>query len=337
MNASHPLVSVVLSVYNGEEYLRESINSILSQTQKDFEFLIIDDASLDGSVDVVTSFNDSRIRLIRNEENLGLVGSLNKGLAEAKGKYIARMDHDDIADPVRFEMQVTFLELNPNVAVLGTGYKIIGKSDQDVVYQTNHQEIRWKQLYECHMLHPSVFLRREVIEVNNFRYDNRFKHCEDYELWSRISQEYEIANLPDILMQYRLLETSITHKHGQEQKEHSISVRKSLFNYLGLKEINREEVFLFERAAYRDFTLTYTELTVLSNLYKRILQCNAKSNYFETSFLRGKLSDIWYHQCANHSKFGYSIYSLFKTIPALTNCQRADVKIKLLIKAILRK
>ena len=125
-------ISVVMAVYNGEKYLRSAIDSILSQTYIDFEFIIIDDCSTDNTANILESYTDSRIQIIRNEKNLRLPASLNKGLKIAKGKYIARMDADDIAMPDRFEKQVKYLEAHQEVAVIGGSFQVFNEFGKDI-------------------------------------------------------------------------------------------------------------------------------------------------------------------------------------------------------------
>jgi glycosyltransferase involved in cell wall biosynthesis len=144
-----PRISVVMSVYNGEKYLRQAIESILQQTYTDFEFIIIDDGSTDSSREIIQSYDDKRIRLVINEQNIGLTKSLNKGIRLAKGEFIARMDADDISLPQRFEKQVAYLDSHPEVGVLGTYANIIdhrGKIINNIIFPTEHETILWTML-----------------------------------------------------------------------------------------------------------------------------------------------------------------------------------------------
>ena len=139
----NPLVTVLMPVYNGEKYLKEAIESILNQTFKDFEFLIINDGSTDNSVKIIQSFNDLRIRLIHNESNIGLIKTLNKGLKLSNGKYIARMDCDDVSLPKRLSVQINFMEKHPEIGVCGSWVKIIGLEQKFInKYPQKHEEAR---------------------------------------------------------------------------------------------------------------------------------------------------------------------------------------------------
>ncbi len=156
-----------MSVYNGEKYLREAIDSILGQTFKDFEFLIIDDGSTDSSVEIIRSYADPRIRLIQNEENIGLSRSLNKGLKLARGEYIARMDADDISLPRRLAAQVGLLDKQPDIGLVGTSIQLIDCDGERMhVHRvpTTHAQILWALCFTTPLAHPSVVFRKVIIE-----------------------------------------------------------------------------------------------------------------------------------------------------------------------------
>ena len=168
-----PLISVVMSVFNSELYVKEAIDSILNQTFEDFEFIILDDGSTDKSVDIIQGYTDSRIRFFQNDKNLGLRGSLNRGLQLAEGKYIARMDSDDIAVERRFEIQVKYLEQHPDVVMCGGNvhYLIDGKIKRNKeIFPCSFQEIRIALLrYNC-FFHPTVMLRTDFIRAHELYY-----------------------------------------------------------------------------------------------------------------------------------------------------------------------
>lgn len=200
-----PLVSVVMTVYNGEKYLAAAVESILGQTFRDFEFIIIDDGSTDKTPELLNAFaaKDARISVLR-QPNHGLCYSLNRGCAAAHGKYIARMDADDVSLPKRLELQVAFLEQNPRTAALGTELKFLddnGTSDCDWNIPTQPDEVARQLLKYNALPHSSVLMRRAVFEELG---GYRFQHTEDYDLWLRMSDRYELTNLPAPLMHYRL-------------------------------------------------------------------------------------------------------------------------------------
>lgn len=199
-----PTVSVVLSVYNAERHLRGAVNSILDQTLSDFEFIIIDDGSTDDTGKILGEYRDPRIRLI-SRENRGLTHSLNEGVLAARGKYVARMDADDVSVSTRFAKQVEFLDANPHIGVVGSNYTIIDENGRPLLttdFFTHPDELR-TCLVLCNQIgHGSVMVRKEVI-VKAGMYDATVGIVEDYDLWQRISGIGELANLPDVLYLWR--------------------------------------------------------------------------------------------------------------------------------------
>ena len=208
-----PTLSVILPVYNGLPYLEEAINSVLNQSFKDFELIIINDGSTDGSVAVIEKFNDFQIRFLQ-QENQGLAATLNRAIALSDGKYIARQDQDDISFPLRLEKQVTFLEANPDVGMVGTGAEIwVGndKTDRRLEHATDDALIKFGLLFNNLFVHSSVMIRRSVIEkVGGYSEDKSRQPPEDYELWSRVAREFKLANLPEVLMAYREVQGSMS-------------------------------------------------------------------------------------------------------------------------------
>ena len=208
----NPKVTVLMSAYNGEKYLREAIDSILGQTFKDFEFLIINDGSTDKTGEILKSYNDPRIKIINNNKNIGLTKSLNKGLRLAKGEYIARQDADDISMPERLKKEVEFLERNRNVGLVGTDYFMInekGKSVHIVKCLNGSRELKEKLLEGNQFGHGSVMLRRECIDkVGTYR--EEFKFAQDYDFYLRIAEVYDVANTSEPLYKWRIDSKSIS-------------------------------------------------------------------------------------------------------------------------------
>jgi glycosyltransferase involved in cell wall biosynthesis len=206
-----PLVSIVMSVYNGVKYIAESVKSILTQTYTNFEFIIINDGSTDGTREILESYQDERIVLI-HQENMGLTKSLNKGIALAKGKYVARQDADDVSKSDRLEKQVAYMEAHPQVGLLGTRLEFIDdKGDvlRPSLLPTDNEVLQERLVRINQFCHASVLIRREALDkVGEFR--DYFRYAQDYDLWLRIAEHYEIANLPDALVQYRELDDAIS-------------------------------------------------------------------------------------------------------------------------------
>lgn len=224
---NNPLVSVIMSVYNGEKYLRESIESILGQTFKDFEFIIINDGSTDKSENIIKSFNDPRIKLI-SRSNKGLVASLNEGIEKSLGKYIARMDSDDISESERLEKQINFLKSNPDISVVGSWAKKINENSQ-IIEEMNYppaknKEIKKYSLFHNPFIHPSIMFKKEIIKKIGL-YNPFFKNAEDYEFWSRVLASFQVANLPLSLLRYRINQAGITRSRNMKMRAMSLLAR----------------------------------------------------------------------------------------------------------------
>src|SRR3989344_7907586 len=201
---NNPMVTVLMPVYNGERYLRQYIESILNQAYKDYELLIIDDASTDTSRKIIHSYHDPRIRLIENTGNLGLIKTLNHGLSLAKGDYIARQDQDDISHPMRLEKQVGYLNSHPEIVLLGTRIDTIdqkGRKSESYGYSTASSEdaIYWQLMFTNPFAHPSVMMRATTVRAIG-GYDEYFIDCEDYDLFSRLTHAHKTTNLNEALL-----------------------------------------------------------------------------------------------------------------------------------------
>lgn len=223
-----PVVSVLLPVFNGEKYLVQAIDSILSQTFCDFELLLLDDGSTDGSLKILRKYEmlDSRIRLT-TRENRGLIATLNELLTQARGKYIARMDADDVALPGRFASQLNFLERNPSVVCVGGSYEIIdgaGRYLTTFIQPSTDVEIQGLMLAgHVAINHPTVMVRSISMSAMG-GYDTRYEAAEDYDLWLRIGEIGELANLNEVVLKYRLHENSVSETSGKKQRE---SIRRA--------------------------------------------------------------------------------------------------------------
>lgn len=261
-----PHVTVLLSVYNGERFLAEAIDSILCQSYKNFEFIIIDDASTDSTAEILKRYEreDSRIKIVTNAVNLRLAASLNKGISLASGELIARMDADDVSLPDRLEKQVAFMQANPNVWVCGTALSVYDSPDTTWLPPLDNDSIRAMLLFESCLYHPTVVMHKKLF--NNFSYLSSMLPAEDYDLWSRMAQKTEIlfANLPTPLLRYRINEGKGRSEYKQRQREAADMVRLNLLHNIGLKPTNQEF------AAHRTLATYENGLTTL-----RLWQCLA--------------------------------------------------------------
>ena len=224
-----PSISVLMPVYNTETYLAEAIQSIIAQTYVDFELLVIDDGSTDNSFQIAKEFAqlDARVRPIHKAENQGLVSALNLGLDLARGEYIARMDADDISLPERLEKQITYLRVHPEVGVIGSRIRYMdAKGNLSTIPKTARLDIniRWSLFFENPFSHPVVMMRKSIIDQHHLRYSSNAEHVEDYEFWGRFLLVSKGANLPEILLHYRIHPGSVGDKCGRLQNERAMHI-----------------------------------------------------------------------------------------------------------------
>jgi GT2 family glycosyltransferase len=221
-----PRVSILLPIYNGAGLLGEAIESALAQSYRDFELLVLDDASVDDGAAIAEGFGDPRVQVIRNERNLGQVATLNRGLQEARGEYVARLDQDDACLPERLERQVALLDAEPDVAVAGTWVDVVDEAGTvvheararlDVVVDTIHGIL----IDRLPLAHPSVMFRRDVVLAAD-GYDEAVRYCEDMDLWRRlVLAGHELRVVPEPLLRYRRHAGQQSSQHAAEQRSNN--------------------------------------------------------------------------------------------------------------------
>lgn len=231
---SNPLISIVLPVYNAEKFLKEAIESILTQSYTNYEFIIINDCSTDASWKIIQEYKqkDDRIVAIKNNINLKLSKTLNKGISLSKGKYIARMDADDVSMPDRFEKQVSFLEANNDVGIIGSNIIIINEKNEVIgyrKYQLDDKNIKKNIFYFSPFAHPAVILRSSVLEKAGY-YNDDFNPAEDYELYFRIGKYSDFANIDQNLLKYRIIDNSMTTGNTANMERQTIKIREQYLN-----------------------------------------------------------------------------------------------------------
>ncbi len=224
-------ITVLMSVYNSSTHLMEAIDSILNQTFIDFEFLIINDGSTDTTSNILESLKDHRIRIVKNSTNKGLIYSLNKGLSLSKGKYIVRMDSDDISHPNRLQKQWNFMEKNSYTDICGSFSNVIGT--REVRRPPTNYIKCWLELLVNNVIsHPSVIIRRDSLIKNNLFYSNEYLHSEDYDLWVRCSmKKMRIENIAEVLLYYRIHENQVSQKYLTIQLHAAKEIRKKYLAY----------------------------------------------------------------------------------------------------------
>jgi glycosyltransferase involved in cell wall biosynthesis len=275
-------ISVILAVYNGELYLKEAIDSILSQTFKNFEFIIVNDGSTDSTSAIISGYDDPRIVCIDNELNRGLTYSLNTGLSKSKGKYIARMDADDVSFPQRLQVQFDFMEAHSEVGICGSYIEemFFEKPNSKKIQKFPESDIEIKSFtfFQAPFCHPTVMIRRSVLEENNLQYPDAYYRAEDYALWVKLLKYTKGYNIPSALLQYRkheASETALADKNENEKNKILNEVQNLYFTQNGLS-LNSEELLAFSLFANRSigYNLSFKkqhEITkVLKNFFSQL-------------------------------------------------------------------
>ena len=262
-NENLSLVSVIMPVYNGAMYLNEAITSILGQTYSNFEFIIINDGSTDRSEEIILSFSDSRIVYVKNPENYRLIKTLNLGFSMAKGRYIARMDADDVSHPDRLLIQVDFLDHNQDYGLVGTGVNLLNSDKKQLLYHTDHASLKFALAFYCPFIHPSIMIRRDVLEGMDVVFDNQYLHAEDCELWTRLAFKTKMANIPEYLLDYRIHDAQISSQHSDFQTDLATKIRrKYLSEFFGDAVNDYDYVFKLNIEKYT-FKEKYNQIKTL--------------------------------------------------------------------------
>lgn len=311
-------VSIVMPVYNSERYIEKSILSIINQTFQEFELIIINDGSTDSSSDIISSFKDDRIKIFNNEENKGLIYSLNKGFALCNGEYIARFDADDISLPTRLSEQVNYLEKHKEICLVSSSaiifldkYPFIRKR---VILNKAFDDIKSELLFRNKLVyHPSVMLRSSIIKSNKYRYNNEHQMCEDFGLWQLLSMKNRIEIIKTPLIKYRISKSSITSNSRKdiEFKNSMKKIYKQGLDLLGIDFTQVEldihtEISMVSRIKRPNFSLMEKEKWL-----KKIIEFNNFANIYNIQSLQNITSEMFYLNClhwGNYSEYKNSIF-----------------------------
>lgn len=301
-----PKVTVLLPVFNGERYLREAIDSVLAQTFNDFELLIIDDGSTDTSLEIIQSYTDPRIRLLRNKERQKLSGALNRGMDNASGTYIARMDADDICLPHRLATQVEYMDQHPDVGVCGSSIKMFGYRGT-TVYKApvGYQHVRAKALFDNPFVHPTVMMRKELFDRFSLRFDGEYYPTEDFELWARAIPLFPCDNIDSVLLHYRVHPQSMTNSDWTSMDSKALSIVKRELDLLGCQA--SEEQAEFHRNIGRQMSRqcgAREEIVIAEEWLKTLLALNLEKKHYEAHAFMAVVEDIWFRLCFNSSTLG---------------------------------
>jgi len=336
-----PLISVITPVHNAEAYLPDSIQSILSQSFPDFEYIIIDDASTDNSWQIITDFaqQDDRIKPIRNTQKQSLSQVRNQALDMAKGKYVAKIDADDISAPQRLQTQVAYLEKSPQIILCGAGVQYFSKDQllSQWVLNIDSLEIKCRLLFENCFANSTIMMRKDIIEQHHIRYQSDFDFSEDYGFWSALAQQGDLAIIPEILAKVRQHPQKVSVKFTQTQQENAYKVQRLYLQKLGITP-TLEELRLHFDAMHGGISPSLNSLNNLSQWLLRLKSQNQfKKIYPEPEFTK-LLKQIWTKHIAGQTWLGPHFFKVVQQ-NSLSSYHDWSMyqKIKFRLKCLLRK
>ncbi len=304
-----PYVSVLIPVYNGERFLRQTIESILAQTFTDFELILVDDCSSDRSAAIIQSYNDPRIRFFVNDKNLGNGGTRNRLVQLARGKYCAVLDHDDLCLPERLERQVKFLDAHPEIGFCSSAIEIIDEQGQMAGERwynipANHEEIKCGILFCCPVSHVTVMFRREEYLGYGLKYTNG--GADDMSLFSRAVEVMRFTNLPEPLVCYRLWKGQFSATGRENQMRHAMEAFEYVYSKIGITLDDQDRAVLFY--TMQGLRPTDNLLPAYRRLAFRIWKANRTHKKYDKHALRKQL-----HRLHRHKRGGITPdYLLFK-------------------------
>lgn len=285
-----PLISVIMSVYNEEQYIEESLQSILKQTQQDFEIIIFDDCSTDNTIRIIEDLHDDRIRLYQNTQNMGLTKNLNQGLKLAKGKFIARMDGDDISLPERFETQLQYLKEHPDVLLISCQTQTFGAENLTWKLKDDPDRLKIMMLVRPVLAHPGYMMRSELLKLG-YQYDESFRSAQDYDLAARVTRKYPIGIASPVLLKYRAHKAQVSVKSGSQQFVNADRVRAFLLKELSLS-LSEEEKRQYHMLVQETKTKEISDFLHVRDILEKIIAANRKAEVYDEALLKETLYEL---------------------------------------------
>lgn len=325
-----PAISVIMPVYNTAAYLHESIESILIQTFEYFEFIIINDGSSDNSEEIILSYKDPRIKYLKNETNKGYVFSLNRALKIATGKYIARLDSDDLSLPERLKTQYNFMENHPQVIVCGCAFESIGAIEKELAFKKDFL----LSLLTSQFQHSSVFFRHDYFKTHGLEYDEKSSYYEDYKIWAEIfvRNGYRsdcFHNLPEKLIKYRVHPYQVSSRFRVEQYMGSMKVRRKFFtDFLNYFKIN----FTFS-----DDSLQITDIRAIEKIFSKFNHHQKLREYFSLKALEEFKALALYWLYISYPKTSVPLFARFMSLHGLNKEITFEEKTKVFLHLALGK
>ena len=297
-----PVVSVLMPVYNGERFLKEALDSIFAQTFQDFEVIIVDDGSTDNTAEIIHQYDDdAKIVYLRNVQNSGIVATLNNGLTRVRGKYIIRMDADDIALPQRFQIQVDYMDTHPDVGVCGSSIRRFSETyDITEAMGSNTSYTIAKLMFDTTINHPSAIIRTSILKENKLRYVFDYPHAEDYALWYEISKHASLVNLPDVLLMYRMHGNNLSMQHNKLQYQSMSGLRSKMLHDFFVKANAIKDIgnYVSIEKKYAELqaleTVNIGDIREMDKLLMYVIEINEQTGIYDSAALIKYAAWFWY-------------------------------------------
>lgn len=285
-------ITVLMPVYNAEQYLNEAIDSILQQTFRDFDFLIINDGSSDKSEEIILAYNDSRIRYVKNEKNIGLVATLNKGIDLIDTKYIVRMDADDLSVSHRLEVLYQFMENHPDIGVFSSALERFGRESAIWISPQHNDEIKARLLFDSSIAHAPCIMRTKLLKENKIYYRDIHPHMEDHDLWIRLKDLTNFENTSESLYKYRDTGENIKVKNIDSLIERKKKLFKWILNTMAI-DATEEELRLHIGLANKALPITSQNVRKYKAWLDRLINVNKETKSFPHEALLKQIEERW--------------------------------------------
>ncbi len=286
-------VSVLMPVYNGASYVRKAMDSILGQTYSNFELVIVNDGSTDETLSILSSYTDSRIRIINLPQNKGLVAALNTGLDQIQADYIIRMDVDEICHPERFFRQIYFMESNPDIGISASWFRVIGANITKL--ELTHDALKYQMLNRSPFPHSGIIIRGHFFNDRSLRYDSNFEFAEDLELWMRLIRIIRFANIPEVLLEVTLNKGQLS-RNLIHSSRHNYTLRKTHLHFLFPQLTEKQTSFLSK--CFNRILPEHIDATVFLEM---LSLCDTLSQQTRDEKLDKQLSEAVWFQLANNA------------------------------------
>lgn len=334
-NMKFPMISVVMPVYNGEKFIGKAIESILNQTYKDFELIIINDGSKDRTLNIVKEYSDSRIRLIDLVRNVGLVKVRNIGIKNSNGKYIAWLDSDDISNKSRLKKQVNFLENNPSIGICGSWVRTFGLRESLWKFPTSSELIKAKLLFVNCFATSSVMLRKSVLTKYDLEFDRKFPLAEDYNLWEKISNHCNVANISDFLTYHRIHQNQTT--ASQSTVMYAFEVQRRMLERLKVVMNIHDEELHIKTGLRQNYNFNnIDEIKNLDKWFMRLIDQNLINCVYDQNAFETVVAKRWFKIVSQNAYLGLSVFGFYFFKSELPKQKKIFDIFKLFVKCLIR-